>query len=202
MEIFDVEKIEKTIVYVNRIAYGKDPVTDVLANDGDVLNNPDVIRCMFFIKDVLSAVKNNGGVIGRTVKTKKKPFPLDSLSSFQYQEKKTITKLTEQLNAQINTNEYTKLQYKAVTDWLKRNEYLTEAEDDTLGKKVTISTEKGNLVGITHSLQTSMSGISYYRVEYDRAGQEFVIRNLPAMLNENDNGSKEKKYGGDDDEDR
>ena len=34
----------------------------------EILNNPNVIRCMFFVKEVLEQVQKNGGVVkgGRT----------------------------------------------------------------------------------------------------------------------------------------
>ena len=69
-----------------------------------------------------------------------------------------------------------------MTDWLKGNGYLIETEDEQIGKKVTLTTEKAQAIGITHSLQTSMSGRSYYRIEYDKQGQEFVVQNLPMMF--------------------
>ena len=47
---------------------------------------------------------------------------------------------------------------------------------------LTVSTEKGQAIGITHSLQTSMSGVTYYRIEYDRSGQAFIIQMLPEMI--------------------
>ncbi len=32
---------------------------------GSVINNPNVVRCMFFVKDVLEKIKRNDGYIGR-----------------------------------------------------------------------------------------------------------------------------------------
>ena len=96
---------------------------------------------------------------------------------------KTITKLVEQLNEKIDPKEYKKLRYKTITDWLKSNDYLEEKDDKKLGKRVTLTTSKGNAVGITHSLQTSMSGTSYYRIEYNKAGQEFIVQKISLMLN-------------------
>lgn len=69
-----------------------------------------------------------------------------------------------------------------ITDWLKNNGYLQEADDDKIGKKVTLTTEKGRAAGITHSLQINLNGASYYRVEYDRPAQEFITANLSRIL--------------------
>ncbi len=179
---FDLEKLDKALIYVDRIADGKNPINNMPADNDDVMNDPNVIRCMFFIKDVLLALKENGGVIGKASGIKKKEFPMESLSEYQFIETKTITRFTEQLNSVINEKEYKKLSYKVITDWLKKNGYLIEKEDNQLNKKVTLTTEKGQAVGITHSLQTSMNGTAYYRIEYDKMGQEFVLQNLSEII--------------------
>lgn len=182
MEQFDLEKLENALTYVERIADGKNPINNDIADNDDVMNNPIIIRSMFFIKDVLAELKNNNGIIGKANGTRRKAFPMEALSNYQYTGVKTITRLAEQLNAGIDEKIYKKLSYRTVTDWLKKNSYLIETEDEQLGKKVTLTTEKARAIGITHSLQTSMSGTSYYRIEYDKQGQEFVVQNLPAMV--------------------
>ncbi len=140
---------------------------------------------MFFVKEALTAIKNNGGVVGKPIRIKKKDFPLETLSGFHYEEKKTITRFVEQLNATINTDEYEKLSYKMITDWLKKNGYLQEVDDEKIGKKVTLTTEKGRAAGITHSLQNNLNGASYYRIEYEKPAQELIISIIPALLAEN-----------------
>ncbi len=182
MEQFDLEKLENALTCVERIADGKNPINNDVADNDDVMNNPIIIRSMFFIKDILTELKNNNGIIGKSLGVRKKDFPIESLSHYQYSGVKTITRLAEQLNAVIDEKIYKKLSYRTVTDWLKKNGYLIETEDEQLGKKVTLTTEKAQAIGITHSLQTSMSGRSYYRIEYDKQGQEFVVQNLPMMF--------------------
>lgn len=184
MEQIDMTKLENALIFVNRIADGKNPINDAPSEDDSVLNDPNVIRCMFFIKEVLTSVKNNNGSIGRRQKSAKKPFPMETLSSFVYAEDKTITRFVAQLNDAIDTNEYKKVAYKDITDWLKENDYLQDTEDEILKKKVTLATEKGNSIGISHSLKTSMSGISYYRVSYNQQAQDFLVENLPKIIPE------------------
>ena len=182
MKQFDLEKVETALTFVERIADGKNPINNDMADADDVMNDPIIIRSMFFVKDVLAELKDNNGIIGKTGGNKKKEFPIETLDSFRYSEVKTITRLTEQLNSGIDESVYKKLSYRTITDWLKKEGYLIETEDSKLGKKVTLTTEKAQAIGITHSLQTSMSGNSYYRIEYDRTAQEIVVQNLPSML--------------------
>jgi hypothetical protein len=182
MEQFEMEKLEKVLEYVNRMADGMNPVTGNAYEEDTVLNDPEVIRCMFCVKEILTAVKYNGGMVGARRKLIKKDFPLDTLETFQYVEDKTITKVVGQINEGVDGNVYEKLSYKTITDWLKGNGYLEEVQDEKLGKRTTVSTGKGNDIGITHSLQTNMSGAAYYRVVYDQRAQEFLIKTLPEML--------------------
>ena len=178
----DLEKLDKAIIYVERITEGKNPVNNLPAENDSVINDPNVIRCMYFIKDALVAIKENGGNVGKTQKEKKKPFPLETLEYFKFAEVKTISRLVEQINEIIDSNEYTKLKYTVITNWLKKNGYLIEIQEGNKEKKYTISTEKGQSIGITHSLQTNTIGTSYYRVEYDKKAQEFVVSHIPEMI--------------------
>ena len=52
MEVVDKNKLETSILYLQRITEGKNPVNNLPAGDDEVLNNPNVIRCMFFVKEV------------------------------------------------------------------------------------------------------------------------------------------------------
>ena len=104
MEQIDLEKLEKALIYVDRIAEGRNPVYNLPADNDSVLNDPNVIRCMFFIKEVLTAVKNNGGKINKIPKGKKSSFPLETLNSYKYETDKTITQFVEQLNMNIDNN--------------------------------------------------------------------------------------------------
>ncbi len=80
MENIDLNRLKIAITYAERIADGKNPVTNAPAREEDVINNPNVIRCMFFIRDVLQQVYNNDGKIGgrqqRVPRTEKKTIPI------------------------------------------------------------------------------------------------------------------------------
>jgi hypothetical protein len=182
MKQIDLEKLESALLLVERIAEGKNPVDGSPCDEDSVLNNPEIIRSMFFVKETLMAVQDCKGVIGkRASSASKRVFPLESLECYEFTGEKTITKFVEQLNSCIDTEDCQKMKYKTITDWLKENEYLKEIQDPILGK-ATISTDKGNMVGITHSLETSLSGRSYYRVTYNKEAQAFLVRTIPEMM--------------------
>lgn len=73
MKRFDLEKLDKSIIYAQRMADGRVPYSNQPMEDG-ILNNPNVIRCMFFIEDVLKEVKANGGIVGGEAKGSKTTY--------------------------------------------------------------------------------------------------------------------------------
>ena len=186
MESVDSEKLEKSIIYLQRIADGKNPVTNMPAPEDSVLNNPNVIRCMYFVKEILEEVKRNGGCIGKKKKNSDVPdFPLSVLNGFVYQEDKSITKVVGQINELIDSDLYVPLTYSPVVKWLKQNGYLTEDMNQELGKKVTMATEKGTEIGIYSEKRESMYGKIYMATLYGKQAQEFIISNMKEILNGN-----------------
>lgn len=186
MEQFDLEKLDKALIYVDRIANGKNPINNLSVDEDYVLNDPNVIRCMFFIKEILSAVKNNGGnVSSRQPKrnTPKNKFPIESLQGFQAKEKMTITPFVKILNEGVDKETTDLIKVKSLTDWLKKNGYLAVTFSEKLNKDVTISTEKGKSIGITSEYQKTLNGNEYYRIEYSTRAQEEIVRNIPEILN-------------------
>ena len=183
MEAVDLKKLETAILYIQRIAEGKNPINNVAAEEDSVLNDPNIIRCMYFAKEVLEEVKKNNGYIGKR-KSKKdvQEFPVESLASFQYREDKSVTKFVEQINEAVDTNIYQKFSYRWITQWLKKNEYLTEGFDDELQKVVTMPTEKGEQIGIMTERKKSMNGNQYLLILYGREVQEFVVGHVEEIM--------------------
>ena len=130
MELVDTKKLETAILYLQRITEGHNPVNNMPVEDDSVINNPNVVRCMFFVKEVLEELKRNDGYIGRrprTNKDKSKPdYPLDALLDFHYAGDKCITKLVDQLNGMVDMTVYKKITYYPIIAWLKQKGYLAE----------------------------------------------------------------------------
>lgn len=191
MDAFDLNKISTAITYMDRIAEGRNPVNNCQAPDDEILNDPNVIRCMLFVKEILESVKQNGGIVGGYKREQKKPyFPLDVLKDFEYQEDKTITNVVGQINELIDGNEYRKLTYMVITDWLKAKDFLAEEYSDIIQKKITVPTEKGRKIGIVTEDRTTPEGNGYIAVIYTKPAQQFIIQNMGKFLQYN----KQRKY--------
>ena len=187
MEYVDLEKLDVAIKYMQRIADGKNPVNNLPAEDDSVLNNPNVIRCMFFVKEILEEVKLNGGCIGKKVSRKmreslKEDFPFEVLSKFEYKEDLSMTRFLQQINELIDTKMYKKLNYKPFIMWLMTNGYIVEEYNKELGKDVKVSTEKGKELGIYSELRMRSTGAKYMMITYNREAQEFLVKNMEDIL--------------------
>ena len=184
METFDMQKLMTSITYLDRIADGKNPVNNTPVPDDSILNDPNIIRCMFFVKEVLEAVKRNSGVVGgKNKEPAKMDFPFDVLSAFEYKEDKPITKLVDQFNEMVDVNIYKKLTYKPIRDWLKAKEYLEEQYFEKYHKNILIPTEKGKKLGIVSEERISITRPDYIVLIYTKPAQEFIVNNIENILN-------------------
>ena len=182
MDVVDTKKLETAILYLQRIAEGRNPVNNMPVDEDSVINNPNVVRCMFFIKDVLEELKKNDGYIGKRPKNNKDKakmdLPLENLASFEYTGVKSITKLIDQICELYDTTKYKKLTYEPITKWLKQNGYLFEMFDNEFNKKVTMPTDKGNELGIKSERRTDSKGSGFIYITYEQKAQEFIIQNM------------------------
>ncbi len=184
MKSVDVKKLEVAIEYVQRMSDGYNPVNNVQVENDSVLNNPNVIRCMFFIKDILEEVRRNNGLIGGgKEKAKKEPFPFEILKEFQYEQDKSISHFLRQIHLPVEDKNIKKITIPTITTWLKSSDYLTEDYCQEVGKITTVPTEKGRQLGIYTELRKSFSNNPYIIVIYNRNAQEFIVKNLEAIVN-------------------
>lgn len=184
MEFVDKKKLETAILYLQRIADGKNPVNNMPAEEDTVLNNPNVIRCMYFVKEVLEEVKRNNGCVGKGVKRRdKQEFPMEALAAFAYREDQAISNLVRQINESVDDRVYRKLTYKPIVQWLKLNGFLIEEFSQEFNKPTTLPTEKGNRLGIRAEKRYSSQGAGYMQILYGKQAQEFIVRNLETILN-------------------
>ena len=181
MKKVDLTKLDVAIKYVERIANGCNPVNNVPLENNDILNNPNIIRCMYFIKDVLEEVQNNGGVIGgKSGKEPALPFPIEILDRFSYVEDKSITHVLNQIYEPIAESNIKKVSVTKVTVALKDDGYLLDELNPETGKTRKVPSVKGKELGI-YMLEREYNGRMYQSVTYNRNAQEYVVslvRNL------------------------
>lgn len=175
MKKVDLTRLDVAIKYVERIADGRNPVNNVPLENNDILNNPNIIRCMYFIKDVLEAVQDNGGVIGgRSGKEPSLPFPMEILDQFSYVEDKSITHVLNQIYEPIAEMNIKKVSVTKVTAALKEEGYLLEEPNPETGRMRKVPSEKGGELGI-YMVEREYNGRMYQSVTYNQNAQEYIV---------------------------
>lgn len=184
MQEIDLKKLDVAIKYTERMANGRNPVSNQSAPGDSVIHDPNVIRCLFFIKDVLQQVQNNGGKIsGRSSKVKT-DFPIEKLSNFSYQQDQSISHFLNQLKSLCDDPKTVKLSTKPITDWLKQKGYLQEIFDKYTGEKKTVTTPEGEAFGLYMEERTSSLGRQYNIIIYSRTAQEQIVANFNEIISE------------------
>lgn len=180
----DETKLDVALAYVSRMAEGNNPVKNSPVEEDSVLNDPNVIRCMYFIKDVLQQVKDNGGMIGsRSSRSAKTPFPLEVLSKFVYQEDTSITHFLAQLKLLAEDPDVKGIGTKPITEWLKQMDYLVDEYDEVTSQKKTRTTSKGEQFGLYMEPRVSARGQEYNIIIYGRRAQEYIVQHMEEILN-------------------
>ena len=180
MEIFDLNKLETAIIYMDRLADGKDPVNNTQI-DHVPINDPNVIRCLWFVKEVLQAVSRNNGKVGPG-KPKAAEFPLECLEKFQYEGDKSITYFLNQLKDLAEDPQVKGIAPKRITDWLKAKGYLDVKINKYTGKNETVVTEAAGEFGIYTEPRVSSMGREYNAVLYNQKAQEYLVSNMQKIL--------------------
>lgn len=184
MRQFNQAKLDVAIKYVERIADGCNPVNNVPLENDDILNNPNIIRCMYFIKDVLEEVRRNGGMIGgKAGKEPALPFPVEVLDNFIYVEDKSITHVLNQIYEPIVDMNVKKVSVTKVTAALKEEGYLLDEPNPETGKTRKVPSMRGTELGI-YTVKREYNGRIYESVTYNKNAQEHVVELIRKLIEE------------------
>lgn len=184
MKKVDLTKLETAIKYVERIADGRNPVNNTPLEETDVLNNPNIIRCMYFIKEILEEVRYNDGIVaGKREKEPSCPFPAEILDEFTYREDMSITHVLNQIYEPIADKNVKKISVTKVTAALKEEGYLLDELNTETGKNRKIPSEKGKELGI-YLVEREYNGRIYESVTYNQNAQEYVVTLMRKLAQE------------------
>lgn len=176
----DLKKLDISIEYIKRMAEGKNPINNEPLEDDSILNNPNVIRCFYFIEDVLKQIKEADGIVKG--KKKKTSFPLEHLKEYSYRKDLSISNFVDQINEGLDAEKHKKLSSFKITSWLKAMGYIDVYENPEWNQKHSITTEKGRSIGIYSEERESSQGRRYVVLIYDRNAQQFIIDNMENIL--------------------
>ena len=185
MEI-DIKTVQHAKDYLDDLARGINPLTKETVEDGDVINNIKISRCLLYVSDVLGEVVENGG-INKKRKKSLEHFDIQKLdlNNFNYfAEPVSISVFAKRLNDLVPET-MKKLKVTAITNWLVDVEMLSIVQVN--GKNHKRVTKNGESIGITMEQRNGQYG-PYYAVLYNESAQRFIIDNINSIVQGGYNG--------------
>ncbi|MBE6038635.1 MAG: hypothetical protein E7218_05450 [Anaerofustis stercorihominis] len=177
----DYETLLRAKQYIDMLAKGINPLDNTPIDEGEVINNVRISRCLHYVSDILGKVIDNGGKVAKTAR-KLPPFFINNkeLAAFSYSDEPVgITEITKRINYLTDTSEKSSLSFTKITKWLVDIEFLRE-EVLSDGKKRKLPTDMGRRFGIITEERNGPSG-DYTAVLYTKEAQRFIIDNLNAV---------------------
>ena len=99
----ELEMLERAKLYMEKLAQGIDPITDIEAKEDDCINNVRLSRCFFYVADVLGKVIENGGVVAAPRKKAGTiPFTAseDELKNYEFSDSPiALSEIAKRINA-------------------------------------------------------------------------------------------------------
>ena len=173
-------------MYLDKLANGIDPISDLPLPDSDCINQVKISRCLFYVSDILCKLIENGGVIEKTTKSKKikkRHFDItqDELRNYSFDSSPIpVSEIAQRLNSLVDCESMTKLKYTSITAFLIQCGFLAEVNLDN-GKTVKRPTEQGNSIGITLEERMGRNG-TYHVTLYNVEAQRFILDNIEAIV--------------------
>ena len=180
MKKFDQEKLEMAAVYVKRMADGKEPASNCQI-ENELLDDPNVIRCLHFVGEVLDEVIANRGVVGKGSAEKKRHFPVEVLEQFVYRRDQSITYVLKQFAEPVQDENVRSINPAAVNKWLCENGYIEKRMIEESHRECWFPLQKGLDVGM-YAAERGFPGNQYVTIMYSEMAQRFLAENMEEIL--------------------
>ena len=184
----EFETLQRAKMYLDKLANGLNPLTDLPVADNDCINQVRISRCLFYVSDVLRKLIDNGGVFEKQPKIKKANFAITYEELKRYQAGDvpiSVSEISRKINDLVDPNAVTKLKYSSITSFLIQNGFLVEYEFGD-GRKTKIPTDTGKSIGISREERSGKNG-PYYVTVYNSEAQRFILDNIEAIIELNNN---------------
>ncbi len=184
MAVYELKKLNTAIEFIDRLAEGKNPVSNEPASGKEILDEPEMIRCLYLVKGVLRDVLDNKGAVGRQKSEKKSIediFPFEVLTAFKYRQDQTISDLINQILELLPEDMDIRIPATRITNWLRSSGYLEKKYMADINKEASYPTEKGEALGIL-AVKAGFRSNEYYRILYNQNAQQFIVENLEMIL--------------------
>lgn len=165
-----------------RMAEGRNPATNQ-PTDNELLNNPNVIRCLYFVGEILNEVIANKGIVGRRAGGKRAEFPVEVLKQFEYRHDKPVSHVLKQFQEPVSGEKVRRLNPGAVNKWLCANGYIEKRFIEESQRECWFPLQKGLDVGM-YTEERGEPGSQYVTIMYSEQAQQFLADHMPEILND------------------
>jgi hypothetical protein len=178
--ILEREKLAKAKEIVQKMAGGINPLNGAQIENDNVLNDPKMVRCLYFIQDVLEMA-----IDGRLRTSADAPADFvvtpSEIDRIQLPPGKIgVNEFAKCVNKVIDLNRSKKLTGMEINRRLKKMGALGEKVLDD-GKKRTAMNERSHDFGI-ESEKRNFNGNDYEMILFNARGKKFLLDNLEKIL--------------------
>ena len=176
----NIELLNRAKEYIEKLANGINPSTGELIPNDSILNDVKIIRCLFFVKDVLD--DNINKCMKAQKKENKIPFNLtkEELKNYSFENiSLPISKIAKKINDLKQDDKMMKFKVTDLTKWLI-SIGLLEIKDQ-YGKKIKLPTNEGKKMGMILEHRRGSYG-NYSIILYKKEMQEFIINNFECLI--------------------
>lgn len=187
----EIDKIARAQMYLEKLANGINPLDGTDVPENDIVNNVRISRCMFYVSDILKQIVENKGKF-KVEMPDRVPFSVtpEQLLHFQFSDTPlSISEITKRINALIDTIYVKELKLGSITEWLVSINMLSSITVNNNTRRR--PTESGKNLGITTEERSGLYG-HYEAVLYSRNAQQFIIDNIDAVININNEKAKKR----------
>ena len=176
----DSEKIEKAIVILQKIAKGINPVTGEPINNESFLNDPRIIRCFFFVTEILQNV-TNGTLSDNKVRMPHFVITQGQKERVQFPDSKIgVNEFSKCVNSCIDLSKSKRLTGVELNKKLKILGILSEEELES-GKTRTTINENSIDYGFETQRKTH-NGNLYHMVVMNDIGKKYLLDNIETIM--------------------
>lgn len=178
----ELEKIEYTKMFIDKLANGINPLDDMPIPENDIVNNVRLSRCFFYVSDILRQIIENKGIT-KNKRSSKIPFSIteEQIARFEYsKEPISLSEISKRIFAVAENDNMEKITYKQILQWLIEIGLLCVNSIDG-EKSEKLPTEQGKQVGITIENRRGRRG-EYKVITYNIDAQRFIMDNIGAII--------------------
>lgn len=178
----ELDKIKRAEIYLRKMAEGINPLTDEYVGEDDMINNVRIVRCLYYVSDILQQVIANDGVVGEQVKQKKQKRSDFYITDEQHAmlvpiEQPVFAKdIVEKINDITADNNCKKFAARWISEY-----FVSIGMIEVIGDSK-IATVTGKEFGIQSQKRRNMYGKEYWINIYSPDAQRFIIDNLEVIV--------------------